>query len=116
MRLRRYSGRSRRRAGFAGAAAPFAVLLAVLLSAPTHAEPVNMATQLYSKTTRDGWHLALSIDNERVNSVPNLAAALNSREGFVTFSATATATGGSAPITDSLFIAGYQLFPWPTWH
>ena len=27
----------------------------------------------------------------------------------MTSSATATATGGSAPITDSLFIAGYQL-------
>ena len=34
-----------------------------------------MANQQYSKTTRDGWHLTLSIDNERVNSVPNLAAA-----------------------------------------
>jgi hypothetical protein len=84
-------------------------VLAALAGAPAQAEPVNMATQQYSKTTRDGWHLTLSIDNERVNSVPNLAAALNSREGFVTLSATATATGGSAPITDSLFIAGYQL-------
>jgi hypothetical protein len=70
---------------------------------------MNMATQQYSKAPRDGWHLTLSIDNELVNSVPNLAAAVNSREGFVTFSATVTATGGSAPITDSLFIAGYQL-------
>jgi len=85
------------------------VLLAALAGATAQAEPVDMANQQYSKTTRDGWHLTLSIDNERVNSVPNLAAALNSREGFVTLSATATATGGSAPITDSLFIAGYQL-------
>src|SRR5258705_7203174 len=85
------------------------VLLAALAGAPAHAERVDMATQQYSKTTRDGWHLTLSIDNERVNSVPNLAAAVNSREGFVTLSATATATDGSAPITDSLFIAGYQL-------
>jgi hypothetical protein len=97
------------RAGVAGATVPLVVLLAALAGAPAQAEPVDMATQQYSKTTRDGWHLTLSIDNERVNSVPNLAAALNSREGFVTLSATATATGGSAPITDSLFIAGYQL-------
>jgi hypothetical protein len=41
--------------------------------------------------------------------VPNLAAATTSREGFVTLSATATAQGGESPITDSLFITGYQL-------
>src|SRR5258707_5053550 len=97
------------RAGVAGVTVPLMVLLTALAGAPAQAEPVDMATQQYSKTTRDGWHLTLSIDNERVNSVPNLAAAVNSREGFVTLSATATAAGGSAPITDSLFIAGYQL-------
>ena len=97
------------RAGVAGATVSLMVLLAALAGAPAQAEPVDLANQQYSKTTRDGWHLTLSIDNERVNSVPNLAAAVNSREGFVTLSATATATGGSAPITDSLFIAGYQL-------
>jgi hypothetical protein len=107
---RQPSERGRRwRAGVAGATVPLMVLLAALSGAPAQAEPVDLATQQYSKTTRDGWHLTLSIDNERVNSVPNLAAALNSREGFVTLSATATASGGSAPITDSLFIAGYQL-------
>jgi hypothetical protein len=102
---RRSSERARRwRPGIASATALLLTLVAVLGASPAQAEPVDMATQQYSKTTRDGWHLTLSIDNERVNSVPNLAAALNSREGFVT-----TATGGSAPITDSLFIAGYQL-------
>jgi len=107
---RQSAERGRRwRAGIAGATALLMVLLAELAGTPAQAEPVDMANQQYSKTTRDGWHLTLSIDNERVNSVPNLAAALNSREGFVTLSATATATGGSAPITDSLFIAGYQL-------
>ena len=107
---RRPSERARRwRAGIASATAPLLTLVAVLGASPSQAEPVDMANQQYSKTTRDGWHLTLSIDNERVNSVPNLAAALNSREGFATLSATATATGGSAPITDSLFIAGYQL-------
>jgi hypothetical protein len=107
---RQPSERGRRwRAGVAGATVPLMVLLAALSGAPAEAEPVDLATQQYSKTTRDGWHLTLSIDNERVNSVPNLAAALNSREGFVTLSATATASGRSAPITDSLFIAGYQL-------
>ena len=107
---RRSSERAKRwRAGIASATALLLTLVVVLGASPAQAEPVDMATQQYSKTTLDGWHLTLSIDNERVNSVPNLAAALNSREGFVTLSATATATGGSAPITDSLFIAGYQL-------
>src|ERR1700694_5928561 len=107
---RQSAERGRRwRAGIAGATALLMVLLAELAGTPAQAEPVDMANQQYSKTTRDGCHLTLSIDNERVNSIPNLAAALNSREGFVTLSATATATGGSAPIPDSLSIAGYQL-------
>ena len=90
---RQSAERDRRwRAGIAGATALLMVLLAELAGTPAQAEPVDMANQQYSKTTRDGWHLTLSIDNERVNSIPNLAAALNSREGFVTLSATATAT------------------------
>jgi hypothetical protein len=68
---------------------------------PAHAEPMDMAPQHYSKGTWDGWNLNISIEGERINSVPNLAAAANSREAFVTLSATATATGGTTPITDS---------------
>lgn len=77
--------------------------------APAQAEPVTMRPQVYDKVTRDGWNLSLRIDNEVVNSVPNLANSTNSREGFVTASATATAVGGSSPITDSIVILGYQL-------
>jgi hypothetical protein len=77
--------------------------------APAHADVVPMAPQVYTKDTRDGWHLTIKIDNEQINSVPNLAAAVNSREGFVTASGTASATNGSSPITDSVFILGYQL-------
>jgi hypothetical protein len=66
------------RAGVAGATVSLMVLLAALADASTQAEPVDLANQQYSKTTRDGWHLTLSIGNERVNSVPNLVAALNS--------------------------------------
>ena len=93
-----------------GAAIVSATLATALVFAPSsRAAPVDMAPQQYVKDTSDGWHLTLSIHDERVNSVPNLAEASNSREGFVTFSATASASGGSSPITDSLFIAGYQL-------
>ncbi|MGY4653812.1 MspA family porin [Mycobacterium sp. URHB0021] len=73
------------------------------------ADPVGMAPKHLSKQTRDGWNLSISIEGERINSVPNLADATTSREGFVTLSATATAEGGETPITDSLFITGYQL-------
>lgn len=76
---------------------------------PAHADIALMAPQVYDKVSRDGWHLQIKIDHESINSVPNLAAAVNSREGFVTASGTATATGGSSPITDSIFILGYQL-------
>lgn len=77
--------------------------------ASAHADSMQMAPQAYDKVTRDGWHLQIKIENESINSVPNLAAAANSREGFVTASGTATVTGGSSPITDSIFILGYQL-------
>lgn len=76
---------------------------------PAQAEPVAMAPKSFDKVSRDGWQLNLRLDSETVNSVPNLANAKNSREGFVTVAATATATGGSSPITDSLFVVGYQL-------
>ncbi|MGD9618786.1 MAG: MspA family porin [Mycolicibacterium sp.] len=73
------------------------------------AEPIAMASKSYDKQTRDGWNLNILLEREFVNSIPNLANARESREGFVTLSATATATGGSSAITDSLFIVGYQL-------
>ena len=77
--------------------------------APASAEPVAMRPLSYDKVSRDGWQLNIRVENEVVNSIPNLANAQNSREGFVTASATATAVGGANPITDSIFILGYQL-------
>jgi hypothetical protein len=88
------------------------VVLAALALSPqpaAHAAPVDMAPKHEETTTRDGWTLSVDLAGERVNSVPNLAGAVNSREAFVSFSATARATGGGPPITDSVFIAGYQL-------
>ncbi|ORA22896.1 MspA family porin [Mycobacterium aquaticum] len=87
-----------------------AVVAAGLSNGPTaKAEPVAMNEQAHQKVSSDGWRLNINITGETVNSVPNLAAAANSREGFVTATATATASGGANPITDSLFILGYQL-------
>lgn len=86
-----------------------AIAIGMVGAAPAHAEPISMAAQNYDKVSRDGWHLNIKIEHEVINSVPNLAAAANSREAFVTASASATARGGSNPITDSLLILGYQL-------
>jgi hypothetical protein len=85
------------------------VLLESVAVSEARAEPVPMTAQHMDKATRDGWQLSLALDHELVNSVPNLANATNSREAFVTLSATASAAGGTAPITDSVVIAGYQL-------
>lgn len=93
-----------------GVAASIAVALGGVFGvSPAAAEPVSMAPKMYGKVSRDGWQLNIQLDREVVNSVPNLANANDSREGFVTLSATATATGGEGQITDSLFIVGYQL-------
>jgi hypothetical protein len=74
------------------------------------ADPQTMADHNEAKTTRRGWSLNLTLANEAVNPVPNLAAAANSREAFVNFEATAVTSGGNAPpMTDSSFVAGYQL-------
>lgn len=86
-----------------GAVMALVTAICTFATAPAHADPVAMAPQTYTKVTRDGWTLVIRIDHETINSVPNLAEASNSREAFVTFDATAVATGGSAPITDSLF-------------
>ncbi|MDG4668461.1 MspA family porin [Mycobacterium sp. 236(2023)] len=90
-------------------AAAVATAVAAIGIAPASAEPVPMRPLNYDKVSRDGWHLNIKVENEVVNSIPNLANAADSREGFVTASATATAVGGTSPITDSIFILGYQL-------
>ena len=109
---RRWTGRSMWRFGvraFGVWVVAVGSLILVPSTASVAAEPLEMAPKYYSKQTRDGWQLSISIEGERINSVPNLAAATTSREGFVTLAATATAVGGATPITDSLFITGYQV-------
>lgn len=91
------------------AAMSMAMVISAIGMSPASAEPVAMRPLNYDKVSRDGWQLNIRVENEVVNSIPNLANAQNSREGFVTASATATAVGGANPITDSIFILGYQL-------
>lgn len=86
-----------------------AAVVSLSLAAPAHADPIPLAPQTYSKMTDDGWRLTVNLENETVNSVPNLAGASNSREAFVTVKARANAAGGGMPVSDSLFLLGYQL-------
>jgi hypothetical protein len=107
---RRWTGRSMWQFGVQAVGVWVVVFGSLILQPSTAAaDPVDMAPKYLSEQTRNGWNLSISIEAERINSVPNLAAANTSREGFVTPSATATAEGGETPISDSLVITGYQL-------
>ena len=79
--------------------------------APAHAdlEAVPMPPKTINKVSRDGWEIEMRLERETVTKTPNLAAAPNSHEAFVTLTGVASATGGSSPITDSLVVIGYQL-------
>ena len=45
------------------------------------ADPVDMAPKYYWKQTRDGWNLYISIEAERINSVPNLPPRIRREKG-----------------------------------
>jgi hypothetical protein len=72
-------------------------------------QPHGLPEKTLSKHTSDDMDVELKLFEEKVASVPNLAGAANSHEGFVTVHASAQATGGKSPIEDSIFIVGYQL-------
>lgn len=97
-------------AGYARAACVAAtVCCAAVAQAPAAlAEDVDMAPKALDEVTPDGLNIHIATDHEVVNSVPNLAAAANSREAFVTLTASAAVTDAGS-ILDSLFITGYQL-------
>jgi hypothetical protein len=79
--------------------------------APAHAElvAIPMPPKAISKVSREGYQIEMRLERESVTPTPNLAAAPNSHEAFITISGIASATGGSSPITDSVLIIGYQL-------
>jgi hypothetical protein len=79
--------------------------------APAHADlvAIPMPPKTIDKVARDGWEIEMRLERETVTRTPNLAAAPNSHEAFLTVTGVATATGGSSPISDSLLVIGYQL-------
>jgi hypothetical protein len=78
---------------------------------PAHAElvAIPMPPKAINKVSREGYAVEMRLERESVTRTPNLAAAPNSHEAFITISGVASATGGSSPITDSVLIIGYQL-------
>ncbi|WP_226887390.1 MspA family porin [Nocardia brasiliensis] len=60
--------------------------------------------------TDDGWILAVTKTGENLDRVPNLAATMFTREGFVSLKAVAEVSGGgSAPISAGSLGLGYQI-------
>lgn len=86
-------------------------LCAVSEMPPAHAElvAIPMPPKAINKVSREGYQIEMRLERESVTRTPNLAAAPNSHEAFITISGIASATGGSSPITDSVLIIGYQL-------
>jgi MspA len=94
------------------AAAVAALALGISIGvAPAHAElvAIPMPPKAIHKVSREGYAIEMRLERESVTPTPNLAAAPNSHEAFITISGIASATGGSSPITDSVLIIGYQL-------
>src|ERR1700753_1796035 len=78
---------------------------------PAHAElvAIPIPPKAINKVSREGYAVEMRLERESVTRTPNLAAAPNSHEAFITISGVASATGGASPITDSVLISGYQL-------
>jgi hypothetical protein len=107
---RRWTGRSMWRFGvraFGVWVVAVGSLILVPSTASVAAEPLEMAPKYYSKQTRDGWQLSISIEGERINSVPNLAAATTSREGFVTHGQYRRTRGSERPAANQPGSGGF---------
>jgi hypothetical protein len=85
--------------------------LSISSAVPAHADLVAIALppKTIDKVSRDGFQVEMRLERESVTRVPNLAAAPNSHEAFVTLTGVASAKGGSSPITDSVLVIGYEL-------
>lgn len=84
-----------------GAAVLFAATAAV-------ADPEIMPDQYQQFTTDDGWVVDLTLTNELIDHIDNIAGASNSWQARVSYRAEVTISGaGSSPIQDSQVETGY---------
>lgn len=95
-----------RRAASAGTAV---ILMGSAVSLPTAvADPQGMPDQYQQFVTDDGWTVGLTMTNEVIDHIDNIAGASNSWQARVSYRAEATITGqGSAVIQDAQLETGY---------
>lgn len=87
------------------------VAITLLLGAgAARAEPTALNDVARFGDTVDGWRLNLTMTEMNINAVPNMAATVLTREGFVTGKVTATITGeGALPVNSGELVVGVQL-------
>lgn len=74
------------------------------------AEPVIIRDLNRSRDTVDGWRLALTMTEARINAVPNMAATPFTKEGFVSAKVQVNIEGaGRMPVNSGSLILGVQL-------
>lgn len=95
-----------RRAASAGVAV---ILMGSAVSLPlAGADPESMPDQYQQFVTDDGWTVGLTMTNEVIDHIDNIAGASNSWQARVSYRAEATITGqGSAVIQDAQLETGY---------
>ncbi|MGH3726799.1 MAG: MspA family porin [Mycobacterium sp.] len=85
------------------------VAAGILIGAPDGvADPQGMPDQYQQFVTDDGWTVGLTLTNEVIDHIDNIAGASNSWQARVSYRAEATITGnGSAVIQDAQLETGY---------
>lgn len=99
---------ARRRSGVVAAAAVVAVFAAATTEPYAVADPVGMPDQYQQFVTDDGWTVGLTLTEEVIDHIDNIAGASNSWQARVSYRAEATITGqGSAVVQDAQLETGY---------
>lgn len=102
----------RREHGVSAAVCLSTALVAILVAATTApvavADPQGMPDQYQQFVTDDGWTVGLTVTEEVIDHIDNIAGASNSWQARVSYRAEATITGqGSAVIQDAQLETGY---------
>ncbi len=98
-----------RRSCFTSIAASVAAAMGLMVGvSDAAADPQGMPDQYQQFVTDDGWTVGLTLTNEVIDHINNIAGASNSWQARVSYRAEATITGsGSAVIQDAQLETGY---------
>ncbi|MUM16998.1 MspA family porin [Mycobacterium sp. CBMA271] len=84
------------------------VTLAIATAGVSHADPQVMPFKQQQFVTADGWVVDVTLSNEIIDHIDNLAGASNSWQARISLRAEANITGtGSSPIQDGQLESGY---------